>query len=71
VHAIAWYDNTTRNPRVVDPRNWKGLGHRSIDDMFLVFNKLLYLSEDEFKAEVAARDAKRRQHPAATPAHHQ
>jgi hypothetical protein len=60
VHVIAWYDNTPANPRVVDPRNWKGFGQRSIDDMFLFLSKFLPLTEEEFKAETAAREAKQR-----------
>jgi mono/diheme cytochrome c family protein len=60
VHVIAWFDNTRANPRVVDPRNWKGFGQRSIDDMFLFLSKFLPLTEEEFKAEVAAREAKQR-----------
>lgn len=60
VHVVAWYDNTAKNPRVVDPRNWKGLGHRSTDDMFIFLSKVVYYSDEEFKAEVAARQAKGR-----------
>jgi hypothetical protein len=60
LHAIAWFNNTASNPRVLEPRNWKGPGARSIDDMCLFLGKLLYLSPDEYKAEVAARAAKQR-----------
>ena len=60
VHVIAWFDNTRANPRVVDPRNWKGFGQRSIDDMFLFLSKFLPLTEEEFQAEVAGREAKQR-----------
>jgi hypothetical protein len=60
VHVMAWYDNTAKNPRVVDPRNWRGLGHRSIDDMFIFLTRFVFYSEEEFKAEVAAREAKLR-----------
>ena len=51
----AWYDNTAGNPRVVDPRNWKGWGSRSIDDMMFLLSRVIWLTEDEFQAEVAAR----------------
>jgi mono/diheme cytochrome c family protein len=61
LHLIAWYDNTGKNPRVVDPRNWRGLGHRSIDDMFIFLGKFIYYSEEEFKEVVAAREAKLKQ----------
>jgi hypothetical protein len=57
IHMIAWYNNTRANPRVVDPRNWKGFGSRSIDDMSLMLPRILYLTDEEFRQEVAARNA--------------
>jgi hypothetical protein len=60
LHFIGWYDNTSKNPRVVDPRNWRGLGHRSIDDMFIDISQYHYYTDEEFAAEVSARAAKRR-----------
>jgi hypothetical protein len=60
IHIIAWYNNSASNPRVPDPRNWKGHGKRSIDDMFQTASEFVYLTEEEFKAEVAAREAKQR-----------
>ena len=56
LHVIAWYDNTAKNPRVVDPRNWRGTGHRSIDDMIIFLGKYVSYTDEEFKAEVAARE---------------
>ena len=61
LHTIGWHDNSAKNPRNVDPRNWKGMGHRSIDDMFQLSSLFVYLTEEEFQAEVAAREAKKRQ----------
>ena len=55
IHLVAWYNNTSRNPRVVDPRNWKGFGSRSIDDMSTFLPRLVFLSDDDFKQQVAAR----------------
>ena len=55
LHVIAWYNNTAKNPRVVDPRNWKGTGHRSIDDMLILLSRYIYYTEDEFKAVLAER----------------
>ena len=56
LHTIAWYDNSDTNPLVADPRNWKGLGQRSIDDMFFLLSKFLRLTDEEFRQEVAARE---------------
>ena len=55
IHLMAWYDNSPSNRNVVDPRNWKGWGNRSIDDMFYNLPRLIYLTEEEFEQEVAAR----------------
>ena len=60
IHTIGWYDNSSKNPRNADPRNWKGFGQRSVDDMFLNQSQLIYLTEAEYQAEVAARAAKKR-----------
>jgi mono/diheme cytochrome c family protein len=66
LHIIAWYDNTPKNPRVVDPRNWKGTGHRSIDDMIILLSRFIYYTEDEFKAVVAERAERLKKTRAAT-----
>ena len=55
IHLMAWYDNSTSNKNVVDPRNWKGWGNRSIDDMFYNLPRLVYLTDEQFEDEVAAR----------------
>jgi hypothetical protein len=60
VHTIGWYNNSASNPRNVDPRNWKGFGNRSIDDMMINSSKYISLTEEEYKAELAARSAKQR-----------
>jgi hypothetical protein len=56
----AWFDNTAKNPRVVDPRNWKGYGNRSIDDMFAFLPRVVRLTEAQFKEETERREANRR-----------
>jgi hypothetical protein len=58
LHIIGWYNNSPSNPRVVDPRNWRGTGHRSIDDMIILLSQYVVYTEEEFEAEVAARAAK-------------
>jgi hypothetical protein len=66
LHFLAWYDNTAGNPRVVDPRNWKGWGNRSIDDMFYHLPRMVLLTEEQYKEEAAAREAKRQKPGTAT-----
>lgn len=55
VHSISWYDNSPNNRHNPDPKNWVGYGQRSNDEMNMVYIDLVYLTDDEFKAEVAAR----------------
>ena len=56
VHVIGWYDNTAKNRNVVDPRNWKGWGNRSIDDMFILLPKVTFLDEEQYAEVVAERE---------------
>ena len=58
LHIINWHDNSTKNPRNPDARNWVGYGERTIDDMSKIWINYYYLSDEEFNAEVAARNAK-------------
>jgi hypothetical protein len=60
LHTIAWYDNSERNRRNIEPRNWKGYGSRTIDDMLIFQPRIIFLTAEQFKEEVAARDAKKR-----------
>ena len=55
LRVTAWYDNTLNNPRVVDPRNWKGYGNRSTDDMFLNLSRFVPLTEEQFEEELERR----------------
>ena len=60
VQVIGWYDNSAKNPRVSEPRNWKGFGSRSIDDMMFFLGRFVPLTEEQFKEEVDAREARQR-----------
>jgi hypothetical protein len=55
LRVTGFFDVTPDNPNVIDPRNWGGLGHRSIDNMAIVFLPGIPLNEDEFQAEMALR----------------
>jgi hypothetical protein len=52
-----YFDNTPANRNVVDPRNWSGLGHRSIDNMLILIAQGVNLTDDQFAQEVARRRA--------------
>ena len=50
-----YFDNTPNNKNVVDPRNWSGLGHRSIDNMLVMIGQGVPLTDEQFAQEVARR----------------
>jgi hypothetical protein len=58
VHISGWYDNTSRNPRNADPKNWAGWGNRTIDDMAISFVNLVWLTDEQYQEQVAHRKAK-------------
>jgi hypothetical protein len=53
--VTGYFDNTPENKNVVDPRNWSGLGHRSIDNMLIMIAQGVYLTDEQFAQEVARR----------------
>ena len=57
LHLTGYFDNSPTNPNVVDPRNWSGSGHRSVDNMFINLIQAIYLNDEEFAAEVAERES--------------
>ena len=58
LHVTAYFDTTPNNRNVIDPRNWQGLGHRSIDNMAILIAPVVALTDDEFQQEMAARRKK-------------
>jgi hypothetical protein len=58
IKVTAWYDNTSSNPRVADPRNWKGWGSRSIDDMLFLLSRVVWLTDKQYEQELADRAKK-------------
>ena len=55
LHVTAYFDTTANNKNVVDPRNWGGLGHRSIDNMAILIAPMITLTDEEFREEMATR----------------
>jgi len=58
LHMISWYDNSPGNKFNPDPDNLITYGQRTIDEMGGAWISYYYLSEEEFKQQVAARKAK-------------
>ncbi len=55
LHVTAYFDTTANNRNVIDPRNWGGLGHRSIDNMAILIAPTITLTDEEFREEMAIR----------------
>jgi hypothetical protein len=55
LRVTGYFDNTPANKNVVDPRNWSGLGHRSIDNMMINIGQVIVLTEQELQQEMAHR----------------
>jgi len=55
IRIVAEFDTTPANRNVIDPRNWQGLGHRSIDNMAIVFLPGVTLTDAEFAQEIQRR----------------
>ena len=49
------FNNSPSNPNVIDPRNWSGSGQRSVDQMFINIMRGVYLTDEQFEDELAAR----------------
>jgi hypothetical protein len=55
LHTILWHDNSAANRANPDPRNWRGYGQRTLDEMAFAWITWSNLTEDDYKAMVAAR----------------
>ncbi len=58
LRITGYFDNTPANKNVSDPRNWSGLGHRSIDNMMINLGEGISLTDEEYQQELAERRAK-------------
>jgi mono/diheme cytochrome c family protein len=55
LHVVGYFDTTPANKNVVDPRNWSGSGHRSVDNMMINLMQAILLTDEQFQAEMAKR----------------
>jgi hypothetical protein len=60
LHSIMWHDNSAENKFNPDPDAQITWGERTIDEMGSAWLSYYYMSDDDFKQEVAARKAKPR-----------
>jgi len=66
LHNIQWHDNTAANPRASDPRNWVGNGNRTVDEMGFFWLGWVELTEEEYRKELAERQARAKSRTATT-----
>jgi hypothetical protein len=55
LHTILWHDNTAANRANPDPRNWRGYGQRTLDEMAFAWITWTNLTDDDYKVMVAER----------------
>jgi hypothetical protein len=55
LHAIGWFDNSSKNGNVIDPRNAATFGNSSVSNMLIMFNHAEFLTDEQYKDEVAKR----------------
>ncbi len=55
LHSTLWHDNTKANRANPDPRNWRGYGQRTVDEMGFAWVTWTNLEEADYKAKVAER----------------
>jgi len=53
----AWHDNTPENPNNPDHTQWVGWGDRTVDEMAHAWVDVTYLSQEQYEAELARREA--------------
>ena len=59
IHVSTWHDNSEALRVNPDPRNNVVYGQRTIDEMSFAWVSYYYIDEDEYKARVGARNARR------------
>ena len=55
--VTAWHDNTTAKKTNPDPNQWVGWGDRTVDEMAHAWINIVYMNDDEYKAETEKRKA--------------
>ncbi|PYR50024.1 MAG: hypothetical protein DMF89_10585 [Acidobacteria bacterium] len=55
LHVTAWHNNTASNRFNPDPEQHVTFGQRTVDDMSFAWMKFIYLTEEDYKAQLAAR----------------
>ena len=60
LHTVSWHDNTANNKHNPDPTAWVGWGSRTIDEMGHGWTDIAFLTDAQYKEELAKRKAQKR-----------
>jgi hypothetical protein len=55
--VTSWHDNTAANKNNPDPNQWVGWGDRTVDEMAHAWINIVYLNDEQYKAELEKRKA--------------
>jgi hypothetical protein len=55
LHFTTWHDNSDNNKFDINPKNWKGSGQRTIDEMSFSWISLYYIDQADYDARIAAK----------------
>jgi hypothetical protein len=55
LHTISWFDGTSKNANIIDPRNVTLWGRRSAQNMLGIFNKAFFLTDEQYLEELNKR----------------
>ncbi len=60
LHTTSWHDNTASNKHNPDPTAWIGWGSRTMDEMGHGWTDVAFLTDEQYREELATRKAQRR-----------
>jgi len=55
LRATAWFDSTPRNLNIIDPRNATNWGRRTVVNMLMAFEQMVFLTDDQYHDLLAKR----------------
>ena len=55
LRATAWFDNTSKNANILEPRNAAGWGRRSVVNMLIAFEQMVLLTDEQYQDLLAKR----------------
>jgi len=63
LHQTSVHDNSAANKNNPDPGNWVGGGERTVDEMSIAHIDFIYLTDEDYQAELRAKELRTRARP--------